>query len=813
MKILHALHLLFPLATISLPAAEISPEQSAFFENKIRPLLSKHCNECHSTEADKVKGGLLLDSKAGWSAGGDSGEVIVPGKPEESLLIETVRYADPDLQMPPKYKLSDPEIQALEHWVRIGAPDPRTGEANVAKSGVDWEKGRRHWAFQPVADPQPPAVKDDSWARSGIDRFILAKIEEAGIAPAPDADRFTLIRRASLDLTGLPPTVEEVSAFVQDPAPDAEAFAKIVDRLLASERFGERWGRHWLDVARYADSVGRTRNVAFPFAWRYRNYVIDAFNADKPYDRFLAEQVAGDLLPAENAKQRDEQVIATGFLALGSMDLNERDNEQFNLDRIDDQVDTLGRSVLALTTGCARCHDHKFDPIAQTDYYALAGIFQSTQTLSGQANRGGGGKNYLNANLLSPLGTAKTSLPAEPAKNAGSPANAKEVAQLRKRVQAMQAELRKAGPKEKRQMQANLKKMRQKLAKLQKAGKNKRGGAKVDPNAAFAMSVRDGEAQNLALRVRGEPDMKGDVIPRGFPEILCVGEVPELPAEGSGRLELARWLTDPAHPLTARVMANRVWSHLFGRGIVPTVDNFGVMGEAPSHPELLDHLARRFAANGWSVKDLIREIMLSRVYQLSSGHVAANTAADEGNTLFWRMNLRRMEAEILRDSLLAAGGTLELRRPAGPPFGGNAVTDLSRAKGKNVGGGLAQPIRSVYLPVFRSKLPGMFTVFDFAEPDQVNGQRDVTTVAPQALFFLNNAFVIQMAQRAATRVLAAELPTLEAKIQHAYAYTLCRQPSEAELQRSRDYLADANKETWAAFLQALYSTAEFRYVQ
>lgn len=814
-----------PFAVSIAFAAELSPEENAFFENKVRPLLAEHCYDCHSQKAKKIKGGLLLDTREGWQAGGDSGDVIDPGNPGKSLLMETVNYADPDLQMPPKYRLKENEIGILEKWVAMGAPDPRDGALpETITSAEDPEKGKDHWAFQPVKRPAIPPVKNTSWPKKDIDRFILVGIEKAKISPAPDAARFTLIRRATFDLIGLPPTVEEVTAFVKDLATDDAAFEKVVDRLLASPQFGERWGRHWLDVARYADSVGRTRNIPFPYAWRYRNYVFDSFNRDKPYHIFIGEQVAGDLMPSKNQKHQDEMRTATGFLALGSMDLNERDDEQFLLDRVDDQVDTLGRSVMALTAGCARCHDHKFDPVSQKDYYALAGIFASTQTLSGQANKGGGG-NYTNTNLLAALGEVNAAGDSEKkkTKQGGTSGNNPKLVQAKKRQVQVQRQLKvpDLNAKKRKALQGQLAQVKKQITNLEKNGntnskvkkKGKEEGGAIDPNAALAMSARDGKIADLALRVRGEPDIKGDKVPRGFPEILCSNSTtPDIDGESSGRLEMARWLTNPAHPLTSRVMVNRIWAHLFGRGIVPTLDNFGVAGEAPSHPELLDYLAVRFVENDWSIKKMIREVMLSRSYRMSSDHIPANAEADESNQLFWRMNLRRMEAEAIRDSLLAAGGRLKLERPEGSPFGKNGLAGI----GKNgiTGGGdqaFSQPIRSVYLPVLRSRLPGMFTVFDFAEPSMVNGQRDVTTVAPQALFLLNNSFAVESAKLAAQRIQKIELPDKAARIRYAYAYTLSRNPAPEELSRAMEFLK--TNDEWPAFVQALYSTAEFRYIR
>jgi Protein of unknown function (DUF1549)/Protein of unknown function (DUF1553)/Planctomycete cytochrome C len=813
---------LLAISSVPVGAADPTAQELAFFEGKVRPLLVKHCYECHSLQADKAKGGLLLDSKEGWTAGGDSGDAIELGQPKNSLLIEAVRYTNKGLQMPPKYQLTEAEVAVFESWIEMGAPDPRTGGKVTKAAGIDWEKGRNHWAFQPVTKPIPPTVKDAGWVRDDLDRFILAKIETANLKPAQDADRFALIRRVTLDLTGLPPTVDEVAAFVRDPASDDEALAKAVDQLLKSPAFGERWGRHWLDVARYADSVGKTRNVPFPYAWRYRNFVIDSFNADKPYNEFVAEQIAGDLMVAHNARDREEKLVATGFLALGSMDLNERDAEQFQLDRIDDQMDTIGRATLGLTLGCARCHDHKFDPIAQTDYYALAGIFASTKTLSGQQSRQGGSKEYHHPELL-----ARLDAPLPVQKTAAESTRAKV---LSERLSQLVSLVKKdeINKNRRNEIRREVMAIRAELARLDDSAaanpdpiKNKKNGstdATIDPNAELAMAVVDGRVTDLALRVRGEPDIKGDVVPRAFPVIFKQAYSPELPKDGSGRLELSKWLTSRQHPLTARVMVNRIWAHLLGRGLVESVDNFGASGASPTHPELLDHLAMRFMDNRWSVKSVIRTIVLSRTYRLSGAHLEANAAADEDNQLYWRANLRRLEVEAIRDSLLAAGGLLEHKRPAGAPFDRSLGGDLSKINQKNrknaVPDTIGQPIRTVYLPVFRSKLPGMFTVFDFAEPDQVNGHRDVTTVAPQALFMLNNPFVVEVSNRAAQRILDQPLPNDQARVRFAYAYALCRYPTEAETTRALEFLGDGSDRlnNWATFTQALYSAAEFRYI-
>ena len=449
------------VGALSALAADSDPGKIAFFERSIRPLLIEHCYKCHSQSKGEDKGGLTLDTQSGWMDGGDSGPALVPGKISESLLIEAVEQRDPDFAMPPKYKLSGPEIARLKEWVAMGAPDPRDGKPGKLKpSSIDIAAGRDFWSFRPVKSPPVPVVKSADWPSDPIDHFILAKQAGKGLVPVADADRATLIRRATYDLVGLPPTPEEIRAFINDPAGDREAFARVVDRLLSSGHFGERWGRHWLDIVRYGESMGRTRNYPFPFAWKYRDYVIASFNKDKPYDRFVTEQLAGDLLPARDDGQSDEHHVATGFLALGSMDLNERDREKFKLDVIDDQIDVTGRAFMAMTTGCARCHDHKFDPIPTTDYYAMAGIFGSTNTLSGYGNRQGGGNKLNRSTLisLSDKGGSGPAVVATPRPGAKEMNLQKQLANLKreesKLVEGLK-EFRKAGQDGKEKLSAN----------------------------------------------------------------------------------------------------------------------------------------------------------------------------------------------------------------------------------------------------------------------------------------------------------------------------------------------------------------------
>ncbi len=734
--------------------------------------------------------------------------------------------------MPPRGRLSDSEIEALRQWIEIGAPDPRTGTSDSVSKSARLKQGREHWSFQPVKPVTVPPVGVADWARSEIDRFILARQEQGGIGPGPDAVRPALLRRVTLDLTGLPPTPQELSDFVGDPGSDDQALAKVVDRLLASAAYGERWGRHWLDVVRYSDSVGKTRNIPFPFAWRYRNYVIDSFNADKPWDRFVQEQVAGDLLPVRDVRQRSENVIATGFLALGSMDLNERDGDQFRLDRIDDQMDTLGRAMLGLTFGCARCHDHKFDPISQQDYYALAGIFASTRTLSGNRSRAGGGNTYFHPELLVDIGD----------KAAQAAIDGRDPAQLKAATLARADEIRETlapmvqrykampdGAVGKAALKQRMAMLRKELQMLQPAEAPGAGQAKgkqskqqrleavpFDPSGDIAMGVSEGRIEDLKLRVRGEPDLEGDVVERGLPAVLRTVGMSRIAEGTSGREELSKWLSSPRNPLTARVLVNRVWGHLFGRGLVETPDNFGVAGALPTHPELLDYLAAGFVQDDWSVKRLIRRIVLSRVYRLSTEIQPQQAAADESNQLYWRGSLRRLDVEAIRDSLLQTSGRLELVRPEGAPYKAEFTGDLSRVAGRgNMPADLklTSPVRSVYLPVFRSLLFGMYTAFDFAEPDQVNGQRDVTTVPGQALFLLNNSLVADAAERTAKQLQQQYGSDRKAQLAAAWRLILCREAAADELRIAEQFVESAEGEAsgLALLVQALYASAEFRY--
>ena len=788
--------------------------QVDFFEKKIRPVLVQQCYKCHSAKSEKIKGELLLDTKAGIRKGGETGPAVVPRNLRKSLLIEAVRWGNDDLQMPPKKKLPDAVIADLEKWVAMGAPDPRSAQGVAAiKRDIDIEAGKKFWAFQPVKSATPN-VKNKSWPRTNIDRHVLAGLEAKGLKPVADANPRTLIRRVYYDLIGLPPSPSEVAEFLEDKSP--KALEKIVDKLLASSQFGVRWGRHWLDVARYAESNGMERNAAFPHAWRYRDYVIDSFNADKPFDQFIKEQVAGDLLSGTTT---DERHIATGFLAMGPKSLNNRNAREFKMDVVDEQLDVTTRAFMAVTVACARCHDHKFDPIPTEDYYSLAGIFYSTQTLFGGASGGGIRHQTKLIELAEGRAAKKPEAKPKPVNNAAK------IAALQKRQRELLAERRQLQQKLKGKVKTNarfkeiLKETRvlaQQLKQLRKKAGNNRNARGPKQSGPLAMGAIEGRPADVKVHIRGNVSTQGALTQRGFPRVLDFGG-PTVDTKQSGRHQLAEWIAHRDNPLTARVFANRVWHHLFGRGIVRTVDNFGETGERPTNPALLGHLAARFIAQNWSVKKLIREIVLSRAYQMSSAHSAANAKADPDNTLFWKMNQRRLDAESMRDGMLATAGQLNLT-----PYQGTVLTE----GGGNLGRNLQQldrlrnaehNHRSIYLPVARQAVPEILKAFDFAEPSIIVGRREITIVPTQALFLLNSKFVTAQSKAMAARVLRAG--DERARIDLAFQLAFARAATPTEQTRTAAFLAECNIEgksaelqAWTTLCQALLASAEFRYL-
>ncbi len=755
-----------------------------FFEKKIRPLLVENCYTCHSANTNS-HGGLRVDDRAGLVAGGNRGPAIVPGRPEDSVLLDAVSYRDKRLRMPPEGQLSDEQIADLTKWIADGAAWPAV-EIPYELSEPDpiYEDIKRdHWAYQPLADATPPIAPDPSWSQDPVDRFVSARLAEQGLAPTTDADRVALIRRVTFDLTGLPPTPEEIGAYLADES--AAAFAKVVDRLLASSAYGERWGRHWLDVARYGESTGSARNMPYPHAWRYRDYVIDALNDDKPYDEFLREQIAGDLLPAASDEEREEHLIATGFLAIGVKDVNQRFKVRFTMDNIDEQIDAVTRAVLATTASCARCHDHKFDPIPTTEYYALAGIFSSTELCAGVKNKmGGGGLDYYVPQLLVRLG-GELAAP-DPAAVARAQAKFDKAKAAWDAIRGTPKGLELAPNGRPRQRPFRLRMERAQAELLELTDPSLQGQA--------VMGVREaGVVGDTELRVRGEAEALGPTVPRGFLSLVNVADAPTIPADQSGRLQLAEWLTSPQNPLTARVIVNRVWQHLFGQGLVTTVDNFGVTGDVPSHPELLDYLAARFVREGWSIKTLVRTLVLTRTYQLSAVEIPENLAVDPGNRLLWRHSPRRLDAEEMRDAMLAAAGTLEAARPEGSPTQQLKVIELldSSANARRIEFAGRQSVhRSVYLPLVRNLTPGALQVFDFAEQGMVTGSRDATTVATQALYLLNDSFVRKQSVALAQNLLAGGDDSDAARIDAAYRRVLGRAATADEVARTVNYILD-----------------------
>ncbi|MEI8019628.1 MAG: PSD1 and planctomycete cytochrome C domain-containing protein [Schlesneria sp.] len=786
------------IANASESSNTFDPTKVEFFEKKIRPLLIENCINCHSEE-NGGKGNLRVDDRNGLIEGGGRGPAIKPGKPEASLLIKAVRHKGPS--MPPNKQLTDEQIGDLEKWILDGAAWPATEVPDdLTKPKPEYDDLKRnHWSWQPIKQVVPPQVANESFVLNGIDRFILAKLNEACLQPVQDADKLSLIRRVTFDLTGLPPTPEEITKFVDDAEPNA--FEKVVDRLLKSPAFGERWGRHWLDIARYGESSGSARNIPFPHAWRYRDYVIESFTSDKPYDQFIREQIAGDLLPANSPAEKADQLVATGFLAIGVKDVNQRFKVRFTMDNIDEQIDTVSRSILGLTASCARCHDHKFDPIPTVDYYALAGIFHSSDLCAGvKSKMGGGGLDYYDSSMLLHVGTDSKPDPMigekmEAAKTAYEKAKA-EFEAIRGKPEGLAL-----GPNGRPKQQA----FRLRMDKAQKDL-----FALTDPAVTGKVAYGVREAKKIGdteVRVRGEAEKIGPSVPRGFLSTLEFPDQPKVNPNQSGRLELAQWLTSEKNPLTQRVIVNRIWQHLFQQGIVTTVDNFGTTGDRPSHPELLDYLSKQFVEGGWSIKKLVRTVVLSHTYRLSAESTAANFAVDPANRLVWRHSPRRLDAEEIRDAALAASGKLNLTRPEGSLAKDFKVMEM-RNNGPEARGLIDKSSesvhRSVFLPLVRGVTPRALEVFDFAEQGLVTGSRDSTTVPTQALYLLNDPFVRRQALAFAERLLKNTEQNDYDRVNLAYRLAFGRPATPAEVDRANSYLSEfeaISKETFASAKQ------------
>ncbi|WP_197441353.1 DUF1549 domain-containing protein [Thalassoglobus neptunius] len=900
-----------------------SAQEVEFFEKKIRPILVKHCYECHSADSKSLRGGLLVDNAHGLTEGGDSGPAIVAGNPAEGTLMEALRYET--FEMPPRQQLPEDVIEDFEEWIRRGAVDPRTAATpRHDRAGIDLEKGREFWSFQPVERQTPPSVQKGNWPSCDIDRFILARLEEENLEPFPPASELILLRRLFFDLTGLPPSVAEIRRFQEDTS--ESRLENVVDRLLLSPEFGRHWGRHWLDLARYSDSTGGGRSMLYGSAWRYRNYVIDAFNRDTPYDEFVRQQIAGDLMEADDYQERQRQLVATGFLVLGPHNYENQDKEQLRMDIVDEQVDTIGRVFLGMTIGCARCHDHKFDPIPTADYYALAGIFRSTHSaVDGNVSK-----------------WVTTALPQSPDIENARQRIEKDIAQVQKRIQKLsttlehlKAELPSIVVDDPQAMLSGIWKTSEsvggyvgegyrfsddpnararfviptdearyevQISYTSHANRTPRGTILVDsagesetfevdqrqppelagsyqsvgevqstgevhltiqssgkgmtivdsvrlikkpdpqsdasdgPDSSesalqferisreltefraeleelkkqlpetgpLVMSVSDeGEISDYAVCIRGNVHQLGEPVERGFLSVIDEEER-KLPGDQSGRLELADWIASPENPLTARVYVNRIWHHLFGTGLVRTVDNFGLPGEVPSHPELLDHLAIQFIEGGWSTKELIRKIVLSRTYQLASGTSHPNHS-DPDNRLLSRQNRRRLNAESIHDALLMFSGELSF----------SSVEDSVRPGTKSeYGYQFDFGSRAVFLPVFRNRLPDLMSVFDFPDPNLSIGNRVSSTVSPQSLFLMNSEFILQRANATAQRVLEIE-GSISERLQWAALLILNRELTDEE----EHLLAEAvgsdpdSIDRWSAVCATLMRSIDFRYLR
>ncbi len=729
--------LLLVAATTEVRAADPKADH---FESKVRPVLVEFCVRCHGPE--KTSSGLRLDSRQGLLEGGSTGPAVAPGKPAESHLLKAVRREKGLAAMPPDKPLKPEVIAALEQWIRDGAVWPATS-APIRTA--------KHWAFEPVRNSEPP-----SGTNQPIDAFILTKLHEKGLKPVGPAGKLTLLRRATFDLTGLPPTPDEMEAFLKDTTPDA--FKKVVDHLLASPRYGEKWGRYWLDVVRYADTAGETADYPVPDAWRYRNYVINAFNADKPYDRFITEQLAGDILATQLPSRTDgehyaELITATGYLAVA---------RRFGFDvmadhflTIEDTIDTFGKSFLGMTIGCARCHDHKYDPVSAKDYYALYGIFESTR--------------YPNP------GCEKDKVPHDMVPMVPVATMNQTTGALRGVVGAT------AGIKADRVV------------------------SKATPHT---YAVWEGTPHDAQIQNRGDPNSRGPSIPRRFVSIL--GGQTLSPNSGSGRLALAGWVTDPKNPLTARVMVNRIWAGHFGVGLVATPNDFGTRGDLPTHPELLNWLAAQFVKDGWSIKKLHRQIMLSEAYQRSSAVDDGNLKSDPNNSYLWRYPRRRLNAEEIRDSLLAVSGDLDLTPGGAHPFPDSKTWGFTQ---HNPFSAVYETNRrSVYLMTQRIKRHPFLALFDGPDPNTSTATRQTTIVPTQALYFLNDPFVHARAESLAGRLV--QLADDKARVEYVCRLLYARPAHEKDHTIAGRFLVNEGdrKAACAGWIRVLFASNEFLYI-
>lgn len=757
-----------PDPTVAEFVSKPTEEQLHFFESRIRPLLIDHCYSCHSHDAGEIGGGLLLDSRAGVIKGGETDVLIVPGDPDNSLLMRVVHYKDPDMQMPPDGKLTDEQIADLEKWIRMRAPDPRTEDtvaAFQAKTEIDWTEARDFWSLRPRSNTLPPQMRNSSWPLNPIDHFVAARFEEANLSPAPDADKRTWIRRATFDLIGLPPAPEDIESFLNDETP--EAFSKVVDRLLDSPHYGERWGRYWLDVVRYSDTAGDNSDFPIPQNYLYRNWVIDAVNRDLPYDQFVREQLAGDLLESDSIEEKRQRIIATGYIA-NSRRFGSRVDDYPQHLTIEDTIDNLGRTFLATTINCARCHDHKFDPVTAEDYYALYGIFHSTRYPWPGIELEQHQRDFVTLAAKDEVDRVK-----------------KERETRQKELDHIVKELKKERDKAKDDARKELDKQVDEAERIAR----EHAGQPLPYETFYGVAEGD-TIEDVALQRKGDPAKSGPIVPRRFLKVLG-GELLDSGDSTSGRLQLANWIVDRNNPLTARVMVNRIWQYHFGKGLVATANDFGRHGQAPTHPELLDWLAIHFIDSGWSIKAMHRTIMLSRTYRMSSVRSAAALEIDPVNQLLTAYPRHRLDAEAIRDTLLWLGGNLDRTPGQAHPFPPQSEWKFTQ---HNPFKALYESNRrSVYLMTQRIQRHPYLAIFDGADPSASTPSRLVSTTPLQALYLLNDQFVHEQAEGLAKQLMRASTDN-KIRVDRAWLLMFGRRPEGDELDAALSFLEAAQNE-------------------
>lgn len=784
-------------------------DDAAQFENHVRPLLLAKCAGCHGEK--KQENALRVDSREALLHGGQLGPAIVPGDAAASRLWQAVSRTG-DLHMPPDEPLSAAEVQAIGQWINAGAAWPQTAPA--APSGdIDLAAAARsHWSFKPLNIGALLSAAPAAAGQTPVDTLLAGRWSQAGLTASPLADPATLLRRVTYDLTGLPPTADEVAAFLADPS--EAAYRQSIERLLASESYGEHWGRHWLDVVRYADTAGETADYPAPLAYKYRNYVIRALNDDKPFDQFVREQVAGDILAQAGPRELyGEQVTATGFLAISRR--FGFDSENYHHLTIQDTIDTLGQAFLGLSLGCARCHDHKFDPVTMRDYYALYGIFASTQYSFP------GSEEKKRPRDLAPLVPPAEIQPLLDAHAAQLAALDQELAAIDKQKLEVIAASAAGATAKRRDGKLNPQKAVAELDRQRTLVVARRDEAKQLPAYDEAYAVCEGTPQNARIQLRGEPLRPGDETPRRWLELFGAATVPAEPA-GSGRLHLAHWLTEQSQPLLARVIANRVWQHHFGRGLVDTPNDFGRRGRLPTHPQLLDYLAARLNANGWSLKSLHRELLLSQAYRRSASALPQDISADPDNLLYARFSRRPLSAEELRDTLLMQSGALEAAPTAGHPFPPPDQWNYSQHTPFLAEYPSTQ--RSVYLMVQRIKRHPYLALFDGPDPNASTAVRGRSYVPTQALYLANSQEIHEQAQRCAARLLADPRPAT--RLERLFLETLGRPPNSADRAEAEPFLSDyaaalgessfdgdVELERWSALVRSLWRRTEFLFIE